>query len=425
MDGAKEITPPPDEFNPAVVWKRPEKKRSSIMKIMLYLASIGLVIVGVFTPFARRTPETQPSAIAAEAASPVPTESVAAVPTALVSPSPEERPTPVITEKPTNVPTPEPTVVPALSGKIHIVVYSDVFDGGAEPYPSEILADVTVDAESFTQFPLPPLPTQEGYRAVGYVLLKNSGLAYLDALYFDHADPDVIGTKALGDTLTADDLGMVPKNTDGVYEAEIHVVWLEDDSRFRLEFYDETLIGEYNVGFPVSSEGLCYLAAFPVPERKGKTFIGWSDASGHMIDAVTYFDFFPLKAGAQSMEEREWSKPIPCKVYACWSDGSGGAPEPTPVPLLKVSCQGCSVLADGGYANTAAFPAGTRVTVCAWQSGYLGRFTVTSIHTGASERSDTISGSGQMSTVGTFSYAFYYTFTVTDDVTVTFSNLSF
>ena len=48
---------------------------------------------------------------------------------------------------------------------------------------------------------------------------------------------------------------------------------------------------------------------------------------------------------------------MPCKVYACWSDGSGGAPEPTPTPTptpkpvyytVKIGYM-CSFSSGGGY----------------------------------------------------------------------------
>lgn len=416
VDSAKEITPPPDEFNAAAVQRRPEKKGSSIRKVMLYLASIGVVTLGIITPVGRILPPE--TADRTEAASAMP--SIAAEATA--APAPETS-AEVPTEAPTPVPTQEPTPVPPLSGKIHIVVYSEVFDSGSAPYPSEVLEDVTVDAESFTGFPLPPLPTQKGYTAVGYVLLRNSGIAYLETLYFDHADPDVIGSKALGDTLTASDLRIVPRNADGVYEAEIHVVWLQDGGKFHLEFYDDALIGEYDVGFPVNLEGLCYLAVFPEPVRTGKTFVGWSDVNGRLIDAVTYFDFFAPKQGAKTMEEREWSIPIPCRVYARWSDGTGGPPEPTPMPMCKVTCSGCSLQTNDTFSVDGTVPAGTVVTAFAWQELPAGWF-VMKTASGQTFETDLLWGTRretQMSTGWiTYVYSFSVTFTITEDTTIKF-----
>ena len=341
---AQEYAPLPDEFNRTEWVEKPKgKEKSSIRKVMLYLASIGLVTLGIITPIIRVNPSEDAEAEAtptpvitsgpAAAVTPIatirPTEAPVIVPSQEPTPAPTEAPTP----EPTEEPTPEPTPTPRMTGQIHITVFSEVFDWSVDPYPSEIIADETLDAATFTGYRLPPLPEQKGYKAVGYVLTKYSGLAYLGLLYDGEEEPHPIGTVALGDTLTADDLEIVPKSIEDIYQAEIHVVWLSDEpNNFHLEFYDDSLFGDYYIGFPVYSEQLCYLAPFPVPEKEGKTFTGWCDADGHMVDAVTYFDFFPVIPPAESMEDRDWKNPIPCKVYACWSDGSGGAPEPTPTP---------------------------------------------------------------------------------------------
>ena len=47
IDGDSEITPPPDEFNRDTPTHGPAKKKASSMrKVMLYLASAGIVVVG-------------------------------------------------------------------------------------------------------------------------------------------------------------------------------------------------------------------------------------------------------------------------------------------------------------------------------------------------------------------------------------------
>ena len=436
VDSAKEITPPPDEFNRTAARKKPEKKRSSLRKVMLYLASAGLVTLGVIKPVIRvDPPEGEPAAVQE-------TPSPSAVAEAVFTPAAAETPAAVQTETnapaPTPVPvvTPEPTEVPPLTGKIHVVVYSEIPNYDNAPYPSEILAEDTLDAATFREYKLPPLPTQEGYQAVGYVLTKYSGLAYLETLYYEFADPEEIGTKALGDTLTANDLGMVPRNTDGVYEAEIHVVWLEEDSKYHLEFYDETLIGQYDVGFPVSSDGLCYLAAFPTPQREGKAFTGWSNASGTKVDAVTYFDFFPAKPNAQSMEDREWSHPCACRVYACWSDGTGGppvTPAPTEAPteapatddVFTITGEGCSIVANGKYVVDGSFAKGTVVTVNASSRAIRGRFVMKIIATGETSSSGAMWGHAYRrydKIFGEVSYWYSYstTFVVTGDAVIIF-----
>lgn len=341
---AKEFAPLPDEFNRDTPKKKATKKKpSTIRKVMLYMATAGVVTVGVITPVVKLNPPEKPPKVV-ETVTESPSPSTAATETAKqpVTPSPTPTPTPAPTatqtpeptEEPTPTPTPTPT--PRMTGQIHITIYSEVFDRSVAiqgEYPSEVLVNETVAAETFNEYELPPLPEQKGYTALGYVLLKSSGAEYLESLCDGSAEPSVIGSVALDKTLTADDLEIVPKNIEGVYEAEIHVVWLADDSKHILQFYDgTTLFGEYKVGFPVESEQMIYLEPFPKPKREGKTFVGWCDVDGYLIDAVTYYDFFMKLPWAKTKDERAMARPMPCKVYACWSDGSGGAPDPTPRP---------------------------------------------------------------------------------------------
>ena len=330
VDPNKEIAAPPDEYNlNAPIVEREERKPSTVRKIMLYLASIGIVILGVITPIVRVN--TAEETAAAEAVSPV----VEVTPTAVPASTPTLVPTPNITPTPVPTAEPTPTAVPRYTGLIHIVVYSDIYSremAMQDRYPSTILAEETLDAATFEEYALPALPELAGYTAQGYVLLADSSRAYLESLCFENEKPHPIGSIPLGSSLRADDLGILPKSIEGVYEAEIHVVWFGD---FRLEFYEgELLFGECAVGFPIELEGLFYLAPFPVPQRAGKTFTGWCDVDGNMIDAVTYYDFFEKLPDAKTPEDRDWTKRITCRVYACWSDGSGGAP-PTPVPTPK------------------------------------------------------------------------------------------
>ncbi len=335
-DGAPEFPELPDEFNRFPRPSKPKEERSKLRKIMLYLAAAGVVVLGVLSP------KAQP-----------------AVPI-------EETPSPTVqTETATPVPTPTPTATPtptpeSLTGMIHIVVYSDILDIEAamagEP-ANRILAEETFNAESFDRYTLPDLPTRNGYTALGYALFAGDSEAYLIDLYFGRITPHAIGSVALTDVVTAQDLAIVPINDEGVHEAEIHTVWLEDDSIFVLEFYDEGLFGTYHVGFPMDSEGLLYLAAFPTPERENATFVGWCDSNGNPVDAVTYFDFFEPLPDAKTLENRDWSKDVPCRLYAMWSDGSGGVPESQPdcqvVYFFTHSvCHGVVILTDP--AQTAA-----------------------------------------------------------------------
>lgn len=249
----------------------------------------------------------------------------------------------------------------------------DVAMRGDNAYPSEVLADETLPAETFTEYALPPLPEQEGYRALGYVLLKSGGAAYLEGLSEAGANPAPIGTVALGETLTADDLEIVPKDVEGVYNAEIHVVWLADESPYHLEFYDgDELFGDYYAAFPIESEQLLYLAPFPTPTREGKTFLGWQNVDGFVVDAVTYYDFFEKLWYAKTVSDRDMNRRIPCRLYACWSDGSGGAPDPTPVPVFyKVKAKSpCGFSAGSGGGGTKQVQKGSSITIFAKVTHY-------------------------------------------------------
>ena len=120
VDSAKEITPPPDEFNRTAARKKPEKKRSSLWKVMLYLASAGLVTLGVIKPVIRvNPPEGEPAAVQE-------TPSPSAVAEAVFTPAAVQTETNVPAPTPVPVVTPEPTEVPPLTGKIHVVVYSEI-----------------------------------------------------------------------------------------------------------------------------------------------------------------------------------------------------------------------------------------------------------------------------------------------------------
>ena len=304
-NGAPELPPLPDEYNRDQKTGRPkEKKESSIRKAMLYLAAAGLTVLGLITPVVRlNAPEKTP----------VPTPA----PTAVVEVQETPKPTEAPTSEPTPVPTPEP-----LTGQIHIVVYSDIIniEAAMAGHPeSFVLDEQTFDAASFERYALPPLPTHAGYTALGYVLFAENSEAYFNNLVVEGGERHVGGSVALTDAVTADDIRIVPINEQGVREAEVHTVWLEEDSIFVLEFYDDSLFGSYHVGFPMDSEGLLYLAAFPTPTREGYTFAGWCDESGTPVDTVTYFDFLePLTVKKPHTECTPCGKTGPAQ-YPCLS----------------------------------------------------------------------------------------------------------
>ena len=334
-----EYTEPPDEFNRfASTAPEEERKSSRMRKIMLLLAAAGLTTLGIFW---LRKP--QPAPVPADAQATATAEATATFEaTSEATPETTSDATPAETQAPTPTPSPTPAPTPvALTGKIHIVVYADAFSinlGTGGGYDNAVLADETFDAESFMSYTLPPLPSQEGYTAKGYVLLAESGENYLMNLYFNNdAKPHAIGSVALGDVVTAEDLGIVPLNDDGVREAEIHTVWAEDNGTFFVEFYDgDQIFDKQQVGFPLYSEGLVYLAAFRTPLHEGLIFNGWYDTTGNKVDALTYFDFYPSLPDAQSMEDRDWNNKMPCRLYASYMDPYGNVQEPSiPLPDCK------------------------------------------------------------------------------------------
>ena len=73
---------------------------------------------------------------------------------------------------------------------------------------------------------------------------------------------------------------------------------------------------------PFASEGMSYLAAFPVPEREGWRFTGWYDADGAPVEALTYFDFYENKRWVASGDggywDADWDKPVTVTLYAGW-----------------------------------------------------------------------------------------------------------
>ena len=460
----KEYAKLPDEFNREAVTAKQKKRASDLRNIMLYLASIGAVTIGLITPVVRIN--SQDAEQVAE---------VTAV--AAVTPTPEANATLVVTEAPTQAPTeqptPEPTQEPTptpLSGQIHLTVYSNIapWTVPEDEYPGEILFEDTFDAASFTEAELPTLPTLTNYTPYGYVLLSYDGLAYLVDLYENNGEnPHIIGSVALsGNRLTADDLHIVPKSIEDIYQTNVYAVWLaKEPNRFHLEFYDEELFGDYYVGYLYDSAGLVYLAPFPRPEREGLTFAGWCDKDGNMIDAVTYFDFFPVIPPAESMEDRDWKHPIPCRVFACWTDSSGRTfntrgtariierpteepteeptptptptPRPTPTPTKKptpkptptpiyytVSCYNCT-FSGGGYsgATSGSVAKGTKITIYGSSDSSAAYFVGTPSAAGRGSYANPLSPDSAATPAPGhiyYTYYFHYSYTVTSNTHIEF-----
>ena len=112
-DRVKEFTPPPDEFNRFAPVKTPaaEKKPSAVRKVMLYLASAGLVTLGVISPvIAVNEPEETVTVQATSTPEQGDSTQVFAPQGSIEqTPAPTELPTPAPTE------TPMPTEMPPYS----------------------------------------------------------------------------------------------------------------------------------------------------------------------------------------------------------------------------------------------------------------------------------------------------------------------
>lgn len=432
-DRAKEITPPPDEFNRDMpTGEPPGRTPSGRSRIMLLLATAGVATLGVIMPIIQLNPEKETIASVEETATQeaiteatavpqdTPSSTVAPTPESTAAPTPESTVTPTVTPTPQSTisPTPEITPVPTSAPKpepepteqIHITVYSDLYDETADnPYHSGILAEETLDAESFAGYSLPQLPEQAGGTCIGYVLVTGSSTDYMEEQNTPGSAPHPIGTVSLGNTLLPEDIrGLVA--ADGVYEAEIHAAWIAERSRFLIRFCDgEDPMYSYYVLFPLEKQGLLYLDAFPKPEKRYVTFVGWCDADGHMVDVVTYAEFFTKLSDRQPPDDRDWSRPRTYRVYACWSDGSGGVPE---VTKYSVRCSNCS-FTGGGYTGAAkgSVPSGKAITVTGLTDSNETYFRITYAD-GSSERRTGVYRGRENG-----KYRFTCTITVTKDIT--------
>ncbi len=312
----------PDEDNRnAPVMERAEKSTASrIRRIMLLLGTAGLTTLGILFPSS--------SGIKAEAKAEVtPSPVVAVSPTA----------TPMETAVPTSVPTPVPTDSPAPSatplplrnsGTIHIVVYADLdnpdydwFNPDPALSPLMVLADDTIEESSFESYTLPPLPALEDYTAVGYVMQT----VETEAFIYDEVPLQVY---PLTDKLLPEHVLNVPVGSDGERYVEIHTLWRYNKDSERTVILDGV---SYSYNSPIASEGLCYLAAYPVPSRENMTFLGWYDEEGNRVDVLTYFDFYPPSDGEPAwwlegaservlfLENRDWSNPQPVVLHSEWN----------------------------------------------------------------------------------------------------------
>jgi len=124
-----------------------------------------------------------------------------------------------------------------------------------------------------------------------------------------------------GEMLTREDVEKVRPTEDGTRYVNVHVVWKstsDSSPKLPLELDYGDHIETVEADTPYASEGFFYLCALDQPLVSGKTLTGWKDSDGNLYDFVSYYDFFPLLANAQSNEDRDWQNPVPIRLTAVW-----------------------------------------------------------------------------------------------------------
>lgn len=120
-DSAKEFAPLPDEFNRDWQAKATKEEEPSRMrKVMLYLASIGVVTLGVISPILGMN-RSDPSDAAVIA---MPSATAEAAATPLLTPEPTaQTPADTATSEPTPTPEPTPKVTPIPTPGVNVMYY--------------------------------------------------------------------------------------------------------------------------------------------------------------------------------------------------------------------------------------------------------------------------------------------------------------
>lgn len=209
-DGAPEYTALPDEFNRFAPIVEPTEERSRIRKVMLYLASAGLITLGFFVPRSDSAAQTvKPTVPAASAVVEVSETPVAtAQPTIVSTPAPTPAPTPIPTETPKVTPIPTPGVN-VVYYRMSEVYYADLVVMAPEQVSSVSLrlTAPNVDEPAFTAelseqqiadrfYKLRAEDRDEGFDASRYLFEHGEEFAGLDG------DPDL--TLELTYTCTTD-----------------------------------------------------------------------------------------------------------------------------------------------------------------------------------------------------------------------------
>jgi len=227
-------------------------------------------------------------------------------------------------------------VFPLADGTIHVTVYNDTFDLANMDWDNyqpgddlRILLREDYAEATFTELTLPEPDTSEDaevddYTFAGWVL------HYGNPMDLDYTPDPENGpfARAVGDTLTREEVEWVPVSDDGVRYVNIHAMWLpaENEDAFLPLVLDDGMGGRstYEGSTPYASEGYVYLAAFPAPEREDYVFTGWYDPEGNRVEAVAYTDFLdPIDAvdwEGNPYTDYDWGNPHPVVLTAGWRE---------------------------------------------------------------------------------------------------------
>ena len=110
-------------------------------------------------------------------------------------------------------------------------------------------------------------------------------------------------------------------------------------------------------------------------------------------------------------------------MYACWSDGSGGAPKPTeePVEMCHITCHRCVYSINGISYASGMVPKGTEVLIIARSASFLGWFDATPYNVSRGSYSDPMRG---MYNKTGEEYVFSYRQVITEDTDISFIGIA-
>ena len=231
----------------------------------------------------------------------------------------------------------EPAVYPLEGGTVVVTVYNNTFDMAAANDPTfpyqKVLMHTEFNARDFSGVILPEAyDVNDDFDPAGYVLHIGSpfDIGFDAEAANEAASENSKGLISLnsgyavpinGEMLTREDVEKVRPTEDGTRYVNVHVVWKstsDSSPKLPLELDYGDHIETVEADTPYASEGFFYLCVLDQPLVSGKTLTGWKDSDGNLYDFVSYYDFFPLLANAQSNEDRDWQNPVPIRLTAVW-----------------------------------------------------------------------------------------------------------